>query len=167
MKKFPKLTSAFLLLLAALTLCVSADGAYSSKDDPLVSLSYVNDVLGPEIMAQVMARVEKEYIKLSDISKASAGSYTVLAVKKGQTLMAVSCCEAVVLDGNAVTVVTSAANQKAGAGISDLTAGSVVTNGNVLPANHYLVIPKCDGRGFTVTSDTANILVRGEYNITG
>ena len=105
MKKFPKLTSAFLLLLAALTLCVSADGAYSSKDDPLVSLSYVNDVLGPEIMAQVMARVEKEYIKLSDISKASAGSYTVLAVKKGQTLMAVSCCEAVVLDGNAVTVV--------------------------------------------------------------
>ena len=73
MKKFPKLTSAFLLLLAALTLCVSADGAYSSKDDPLVSLSYVNDVLGPEIMAQVMARVEKEYIKLSDISKASAG----------------------------------------------------------------------------------------------
>ena len=86
MKKFPKLTSAFLLLLAALTLCVSADGAYSSKDDPLVSLSYVNDVLGPEIMAQVMARVEKEYIKLSDISKASAGSYTVLAVKKGQTL---------------------------------------------------------------------------------
>ena len=98
MKKFPKLTSAFLLLLAALTLCVSADGAYSSKDDPLVSLSYVNDVLGPEIMAQVMARVEKEYIKLSDISKASAGSYTVLAVKKGQTLMAVSCCEVVVLD---------------------------------------------------------------------
>ena len=154
MKKFPKLTSAFLLLLAALTLCVSADGAYSSKDDPLVSLSYVNDVLGPEIMAQVMARVEKEYIKLSDISKASAGSYTVLAVKKGQTLMA-------------VTVVTSAANLKAGAGISDLTAGSVVTNGNVLPANHYLVIPKGDGRGFTVTSDTANILVRGEYNITG
>ena len=71
------------------------------------------------------------------------------------------------LDGNAVTVVTSAANQKAGAGISDLTAGSVVTNGNVLPANHYLVIPKGDGRGFTVTSDTANILVRGEYNITG
>ena len=104
---------------------------------------------------------------ISDISKASAGSYTVLAVKKGQTLMAVSCCEAVVLDGNAVTVVTSAANLKAGAGISDLTAGSVVTNGNVLPANHYLVIPKGDGRGFTVTSDTANILVRGEYNITG
>lgn len=167
MKKFPKLTSTFLLLLAALTLCVSADGAYSSKDDPLVSLSYVNDVLGPEIMAQVMARVEKEYIKLSDISKASAGSYTVLSVKKGQTVMASSCCEVAVLSGSTVAVVTSAANLKAGAGISDLTSGTVITNGNVLPANHYLIIPKGDGRGFTVTSDTAEILIRGEYNITG
>lgn len=166
MKKLPKLTSAFLLILAALTLCVSADGVYSSKDDPLVSLSYVNDVLGPEIMAQVMAKIDKEYVKLSDISLASAGLYTSLTVNKGQTLMASSCCEVIVLAGNSVSVITSAANQKAGAGISDLTAGTTVTNGNVLPSNHYLIIPKGDGRGFTVTSETANILIRGEYNIT-
>ncbi len=167
MNKITRLTTVFLLILAALTLCVSADDVYSSQDDPLVSLSYVNDVLGPEIMAQVMAKVEAEYIKISDISVASAGSYTYVTLQKGQTLMAKACCEVVVLDGSATAVITSSVNVAAGAGIHDLTAGSVITNGSLLPLSHYLVIPKADGRGFAVTSDIANILVRGEYHIAG
>ncbi len=167
MNRIRKLAVTFLLLLSALTLCVSADGAYSSEADPLVSLSYVNDVLAPEIMAQVMARVEAEYIKIGDISAVSAGSYTPVTLKKGQTLMAGTCCEAVILDGTATAVVTSPQNVTAKAGICDLTAGGVIENGGVLPVNHYLVIPKADGRGFVVASDTANILVRGEYSIAG
>ncbi len=167
MNRITKLTTIFVLILAALTLCVSADGVYSSHDDPLVSLSYVNDVLGPEIMAQVLTKIETEYVKISDISIASAGSYTYVTLRKGQTLMAKSCCEVIQLEGTATAVITSAANVAAGAGISDLTAGTVIINGALLPANHYMVIPKADGRGFVVTSDTATILVRGEYNITG
>ena len=167
MNKLSKITTMFVLMLAVLTVCVSADDVYSSHDDPLVSLSYVNDVLGPDIMTQVMAKVEAEYVKISDISTISAGSYTYVSLKKGQTLMAGACCEVVLLDGSASAVVTSAANISAGAGLSDLTSGSVVKNGSVISANHYLVIPKGDGRGFTVTSDSANILIRGEYNITG
>lgn len=167
MKRFSKLTTVFVFMLAALTLCVSADGVYSSHDDPLVSLSYVNDILAPEIASQIMAKVEAEYVKISDISIASSGSYTYLSLSQGQTLMAGSCCEVILLDGVSAAVITSAANINAGAGLSDLTSGSVVKNGAAIPVNHYLVIPKGDGRGFTVTSDTANILVRGEYNITG
>ncbi len=167
MNRLSKLSTVFVLLLAALTICVSADGVYSSKDDPLVSLSYVNDVLAPEIVAQVMEKVEAEYIKISDISAASAGSYMLLTLKKGQTVMSSACCEIISLSGSAAVLVTSAANISSGAGISDLTKGSVLTNGTLIPTNHYLVIPKGDGRGFTVTSDNANILIRGEYNITG
>ena len=167
MNRFGKLTVTFLLVLTALTLCVSADGAYSSEEDPLVSLSYVNDVLAPEIMAQVMARIETEYVKIGDISAVAAGSYTLVTLSKAQTLMANSCCEVILLDGKATAVVTSSQNVNAGAGICDLTAGGVVVNDGALPANHYLVIPKADGRGFVVASDTANILVRGEYSIVG
>ena len=165
MNRISKLAVAFSLLLTVLTLCVAADSAYSSVDDPLVSLSYVNDVLGPEIMAQVLAKIETEYVKISDISVASTGSYTYVTLKKGQTLMAKSCCEVVLLDGTATAVITSSSNVAAGAGISDLTVGSVIINGAMIPANHYTVIPKADGRGFVVSSDTATILVRGEYNI--
>ncbi len=167
MNRFTKLTVTFVLLLTALTLCVSADGAYSSVDDPLVSLSYVNDILAPEIVEQVMAKVEAEYIKISDISAASAGSYTNISLTKGQTLMADACCEVILADGAATVIVTAASNVENGAGICDLTAGSMIVNGELLAVSHYLVIPKADGRGIVVTSDTANIMVRGEYHITG
>ena len=167
MKQMIKHMTIFVLILTILTLCVSADGVYSSQDDPLVSLSYVNDVLGPEIMAQVMAKIEAEYVKISDISVASAGSYTYVALKNGQTLMAKSCCEVILLDGTATAVITSSVNVSAGVGIRDLTSGNVVINGALIPANHYMVIPKADGRGFVVSSDTAAVLVRGEYHITG
>ncbi len=167
MKKFTKHIAALILVLTALVLGVSADGVYSSQSDPLVSLSYVNDVLAPEIMSQVMAKIEKEYVKISDITSANAGLYTQVTLKRGQTLMAASCCEMIALDGDATVTVTSAANIKAGAGINDLTGGTVLTNGTKLPINRYLVVPKPDGRGFTVTSATMNILVRGEYNIAG
>ena len=167
MNRFTKLAVTFALILTVLTLCVSADGAYSSQDDPLVSLSYVNDILGPQIMEQVMAKVEADYIKISDIRLALAGSYTPVALQKGQTLMADGCCEVILLDGAAKAVVTSEANVRTGVGLADLTAGVTITNEELLTANHYLVIPKADGRGFAVTSDTANILVRGEYHITG
>jgi hypothetical protein len=167
MNRFTKLAVTFAVLLAALTLCVSADGAYSSVDDPLVSLSYVNDVLAPEIMGQIMERIEKEYVHINDISAMSAGNYSLVSLTKGQTLMADSCCEIVLLDGEATVVVTAVSNVESGVGISDLTVGSVAVNGELLLTNHYLVIPKADGRGLAATSDTANILVRGEYHITG
>lgn len=167
MNRMSKLATIGILLLVSMTLCVSADGTYSTHEDPLVSLSYVNNVLGPQIMEQVLAKIDAEYVKISDISMASAGSYTTLALTQGQTVMADACCEVVLVSGMASAVITAAANVEAGNGISDLTDGAVLVNSNLLPLNHYLVIPKSDGRGFTVTSETATILIRGEYHVAG
>ncbi len=166
MKILKKYLPLLLLLLMLLPFLVSADTVYSSQEDPLVSLSYVNDILGPEIMAQVIARIDAEYVKISDLNSVAAGSYTAVSLTKGQTLMARSVCEIVLLEGSANAVVTSSANVAAGAGIHDLTAGNIVINGAPLPAGHYLVVSKPDGRGLTVLSDTAVILIRGEYHIT-
>lgn len=167
MKRFSRIFSSLVLVTVILTSFVSADNEYSSKDDPLVSLSYVNDVLTPEIVTAVMEKIEKEYVKISDLSSAAKGSYTEVIMEKGQTLMANSCCELILSIGECSSVVTSSNNIKDGVGIIDCTSGSVITNGKTIPSNHYLVIPKADGRGITVSSDTAVVLVRGEYNITG
>lgn len=163
MNRMKKSIIVFILILATLTLGVSADTEYSSADDPLVSKSYVNDVLGPQIMAQVLEKIEKEYVKLSDISNVSAGEYKVLTLSKNQTLMASGVCEIVILSGNATALITSSANVSNGEGLIDLTVGSVITNGSLIKTNSYVIIPKSDGRGFVVTSDSAVILVRGTY----
>ncbi len=167
MKKIAKISAVLLILATVLSVCVSADSVYSTKDDPLVSLSYVEDVLAPQIVEQVMEKVEAEYVKLDDVSKESGGNYETVSLKKGQSLIASSCCEIVILSGTANTVVTSVSVIKAEGGINDLTSGLVVKNGEELPSSHYLIISKGDGRGFSVTSESLVLLVRGDYNITG
>ena len=166
MKNHTKISAVLVLLLALTALCVSADTSYSSLDDPLVSLSYVNDVLGPEIAASVLRTIEGRYLSADELPTVNTG-YSYLTLTQGQTLIAKGICEVIVLDGSASAVVTSAANISAGAGLSDVTAGLVIRDGESVPANHYIVIPKNDGRGLTVSSASSNILIRGEYNIAG
>lgn len=166
MKQFKRSVLVFLLILTVLTVGVAADEAYSSQNDPLVSFSYVNDVLGPQIAEQVMERVEKEYIKISDVASLTAASLKVVTLNKNQTLTVRGVCELVVISGSTTVLVTSASNISSGQGIHDLTDGKILVNGNIIPLNHYTVVPKADGRGFFVTSDTATVLIRGEYDIT-
>jgi hypothetical protein len=50
-------------------------------------------------------------------------------------------------------------------GIADITSGKELLGGDITPINHLLVIPRADRRGLVILSDTATLLVRGEYEI--
>lgn len=165
MKSLKKSALIFVLIITILTFGVSADEAYSSKNDPLVSLSYVNDVLGPQIMAQVLEKIESEYVKMSDITDMMSGELTLITLSKGDTLMSKGVCEIVLLSGNATTLITASSNIEAGQGLIDVTDGTVVTNGALIKANHKIIIPKADGRGIIVTGDAITLIVRGAYTI--
>lgn len=165
MKNIKKSLLVIALILTILTVSVSADEAYSSQNDPLVSLSYVNDVLGPQIMAEVLAKIESQYVKITDITDMSAGDYSLVTLSRDQTLMAKGICEIVVLSGDSTVIISSSSNIEAGQGLVDVTDGAVITNGQLIKVNHKIIIPKADGRGIVVTSDSVSILVRGEYVI--
>lgn len=165
MKNLKKSILVFVLMITVLAFGVSADEAYSSKNDPLVSLSYVNDVLGPQIMSQVLEKIESQYVKISDLTDMSAGDLTLITLSKGDTLMSKGVCEIVLLSGNATTLITASSNIEAGQGLVDVTDGTVVTNGSLIKANHKIIIPKADGRGIIVTGDSVSLLVRGAYTI--
>ena len=165
MKNLKKSLISLILLLTVLAIGVSADDAYSTKNDPLVSLSYVNDVLGPQIMAEVLEKIDSQYIKITDIKELSGGEYTLVTLEKHQTLMAKGVCEIVVLSGNATVLITSSTNIEAAQGLIDVTDGAVVTNGNIIKANHQVIIPKADGRGIAAVSSGVTVLVKGAYTI--
>ncbi len=166
MKSFLKSLLSLAVLSAVLLLCVSADDVYSSKDDPLVSLSYVNDILGPEIMSEVLDKIDAEYVKKADVAVPPSAVYQLLTLDAGSTLMAKGICEIIIVSGDASAVVTSAANVSDGNGLIDTTDGTVITGDSDVPVNHYVVIPVADGRGITAETQV-RILVRGEYNING
>lgn len=175
MKFFNFKKIAILLAILALTLTVSAAGtnnSYDSANDPLVSLSYVEQVLKPQIIEdakeEIIANLIEQYPNLGE-GQGSSGSasseYEVVHLNGGQILMAESSCEIIMTAGAGKVLITSQTNIDAGVGLNDLTTGNRILSNESLPAGHLVLIPRADGRGVAVTSADAYFMVRGEYSV--
>ncbi|MCL2772464.1 MAG: hypothetical protein FWD71_03855 [Oscillospiraceae bacterium] len=97
-----------------------------------------------------------------DPAVVAAATYDLVQLTKDQKIRAKSgTLEMILRPGGTATVISSYQTQ----GIADLTTGNEILNNQDVPINHSLIIPRADGRGITVTSVTAYILVRGDYEI--
>jgi len=164
-------------LSVLLNVSVSADPANSyaaagSSGDPLITegymLKYINKVYTPQL-SQTIDRAIADSLKsvnakLSalDSTESNSGSYILIEMTKGQKLRAKSgTLELILRPGGTASVISDSNIQ----GIADLTSGDELLNGNSLPVNHSLLIPRADGRGIYITSAAAYVLVRGDYEI--
>lgn len=82
----------------------------------------------------------------------------VVSVPKGQRLTAGVGTELIIRDGKAAAIAGT------GGGISDLTAAKDLKEGDIIPLNHLLLVPRDDGRGFKAANDVT-ALVRGQYTV--
>lgn len=161
MKKTVSLVLVAALLLGVLAFVVLA--APGSADDPVVSLSYVTEVLWPQIKDYVDSSSTKvpEASTPSHISPEGmeyTDTFKVINIKKGQKLFGGDGCEVIVRTGS-VTVIASDRG-----GISDVTAGLDLPGNTIAPPNHLLIIPVNDGRGLLVNTDSY-LMVKGDYKI--
>ncbi|MBQ4598690.1 MAG: hypothetical protein IJB19_02125 [Clostridia bacterium] len=203
MKKVLKIAACLLLAgaFAFGAICVYA-ASYSSADDPLISLSYINEVLLPQV--QDMIKDALSGVDIGDITTAPettevpetteipetteqppettepipevtfpAGTvntgvtYVVVQLQAGQTLYAsVNSCEVIVRAGG-TTVVSPFTVKWEEQGVSDTTGGKELYNGETVPTNHTILIPRDDGRGITAGEGGAWLMVRGDYIIKG
>ena len=130
----------FVLKVLVLTLVISvfsmvpmlADPGDST--DPIITLSYVEDVIKKEL------------------------SFQVVNMSKGDVLIGEAGTEIILRMGTAEIIAT----QKGG--LADLTAGTDLTDGTNMPANHHLVIPVDDGRGIKA-KDKVIVMVKGDYTL--
>lgn len=172
-------------LILSLPFALSAASNAGTADDPLVTLSYINQTLKPEITQQIHDQVYAELYKeiwttfsedlkteiLASVGVSTEGTptakanYEVVMLEGGQMLNATGACEIILSSGSALCYVTSPENIAAGVGLRDCTVGAEITNGNDVPLCHYVIIARGDGRGALVTSDIAYFMVRGAYEI--
>jgi len=138
------------LVIMAVGVGVYAAGVYGSQDDPLITKSYLDDVLTPELEAKFQS-------KLSDAVAGQAGTFEVLDMTGGQTLTGYAGCEIILRSGSA-TVLAS------GAGIVNTTAGISAGNASAVAANNLYMIAD-DGDGLKAGSGGAKVLVCGSYSI--
>lgn len=162
MKRKAKITAIFCLI----AMCVAVVGGYiasgtaGTDEDPLISLSYLNDVVIPNITSTVQNSVQS-YIS-DEVAKnvaQSTGTYFVaIQGLSGQTITCHEGTELILRSGSALSVCPGSN------GLVDSTAGFDLTGGNEISLNHVYIIPRQDGRGIYMTTD-GYVMIKGGYDI--
>lgn len=152
-----------LLISGILNTTVSLAVQAGSSQDPLITLSYLNDTFMGEILKKVDSKISARNADIakqtgSNINGSSADSFTVVTMTKGQTLTGDIGCEVMLRIGTASCVTPSAP------GLIDETSGGTLNNSGALVTNH-LYMMTIEGRGVKATADTTKVLVRGTYTV--
>ena len=185
MKKTSAFTRLFTLALAAFTVLTASVMAASvgSSDDPLVTLSYLNEKFLPQVMESVDQKIasrnetvskelsaqirsdaaafEKEYGSAASGEGASFGtvsSFVVVTLSKGQVLYGDIGCEVMLRVGGAQCVAS------ASPGLVNETSGTVIIGGNALEKNNLYMMTVTE-RGVKATAEGTKVLVRGTYSV--
>lgn len=127
-----------------------------SGDDPLITLSYINDKVIPEIKAYIDEKFSENSSAPSGTT--SSSDFSLVNVKANHKIIGDEGTQFVLRMGTGTIVATE------NGGVADLTAGVDLTNGTPIPANHNLLSPKNDSRGVHMDTDGI-LLIKGTYTV--
>lgn len=145
-----------IVLVAAMRVPASADET-SNKSDPLVSLSYVNEVLKPQIISEILSQLEGGSVQ------STASAYIDIDIAAGKILKIGKNCEFIYRGGGAVVITASS---EEGEGITDMSEQTELFSGSALKFGHvyYASLSECD-KFILVTGDKAYFTIRGFYEV--
>lgn len=156
---------------AAACVCVLLTVAYAANaggaDDPLVTLSYLNNTFSKEVQAMVDQTVDARKGEMEDAlakvleqggGTAEDSVFSVVTLNQGQVLEGDVGCEVMLRIGSAVC------GTPGSVGLIDTTTGGNLADGAPLAANHLYLVT-ISTRTVTATSGTVKVLARGPYTI--
>lgn len=85
--------------------------------------------------------------------------FKIIKLPAGKTLIGDASTEIIVRNKDRVKAYVS---DTATGGVSNLISGKDIKNGEIVPNDQLLLIPKADGRGITAKAD-ADIMIKGSY----
>ena len=154
-----------LVICGALNMMVSLAAEVGSSDDPLVTLSYLNDTFLNTIMQKVDQKIAARNSQIAPQTGGQVTSdsgpvstFTVVTLSSGQVLKGDIGCEVMLRVGSAVCVSPSSP------GLIDETSAGTLNNSGALAQNH-LYMMTIENRGVKATAATTKLLVRGTYTI--
>ncbi len=163
-----------LVVLLAGQIVRAGDFAPGSQQDPLVTQSYVE-----QRSEQLKFYFEQKYDEFNSLIQqandritamengggtqpgspaATAAVFQVVNVPSGKSLIGHAGTELVLRGGRATAI------QSELGGLADLTGARDIGQGQIIPDNHLLLIPRTDGRGVKAETDCI-FLVKGRYDI--
>jgi hypothetical protein len=145
-----KAISVIICVVSLFTVVLAEPGG---ADDPLVTKSYVETVLIPQITSYIDQKIGS-----GGSASATSDSFVVVNMKEGQNMICSAGTELILRMGKATVIATEKG------GLADTTAGYDIGNANDMPSNHLLIVPVADGRGITAQNDVI-VMVKGRYEI--
>ena len=173
MKRKLKLAAAVVGVTAAITFGAAALAAAGDSTDPLVTLSYLNDVFAPSVTAKVDeavaaneaalkneldAAIQEWESQLQSQGGGSSSAFSVVTLTRGQKLEGSVGCEIMLRVGSATCLASGSP------GLIDCTDGATLSAGGALVTNHLYMVT-VDIRTVSAAADTVKLLVRGSYTI--
>ena len=155
MKNRKLITILSIALAVVIIAGVSAYAAtsFGTSSDPLITLSYLEKTLTPQLLEQFGDEIETA---LS--SNGGTSTYTVVTLAKGQTLTGAVGCEIMLRIG------TASVSASDSPGLVDTTDASSLNNGSALKTNHLYMVT-IGGNGIKATAASVKVIVRGSYTI--
>ncbi len=130
-----------------------ARSTYGTEDDPLITLSYLQERFKPQIMDEV-----EELLGSGTAGSSPQGSFAVVTLSRGQTLTGQAGCQVMLRIGS---------SQAAGSdypALIDTSTGGELADGGAMVKNHLYMVT-ISGNGLMASSDGTKVLVSGEYSI--
>lgn len=160
LRKFSILLVLLLIISVGFNIAAAlSDGAEpGSEQDPLISKSYVDEIVANNTAEVAQLKQQMEELKNQQQSGGSEG-FVVLNMKTGQTLLPGGGTEIILRSGKAAAV-----SGQNGDNLADVTAGKDLVKGAAVVINHLLISSRDDGRGLKATAE-CYLLVRGAYKI--
>ena len=138
---------ALAVLLAGIT--AYAATKYGTKDDPLITKSYLDSVVQPQLEKELQEQISAAE---ADLQSSVPGEFTELSLNAGESVRCSVGSELLLRSGSA----------RALGSLADTTAGSSVSAGASLSANHlYLTAEEASG---LTAEGSAVVLVSGSYS---
>ena len=155
-----------LLLVSGLMTMTVSLATVGTEQDPLVTLSYLNERFMADVLKKVDEKIEARNEQLvnelngqaAKEDAAKTDTFIVVTLNKDQVLTGDIGCEVMLRVGTASCVTPS------NPGLIDETSAEILGNGKPLVVNH-LYMMTIEGRGVKATADVTKLLVRGTYSI--
>ena len=164
------ITLAAALLLGFAALAASAAASAGTEDDPLVTLSYINDVFLPYLQDLFRKDLEEKETALQDaleqrvsalegagVGGSGGRDYVVETLEAGQTLICQRGAELMLRIGRAAVTAEHIP------GLVDTAAAENLNDGEELIVNHMYMVT-INGNGFRAVG-TVKAVIRGDYTV--
>ena len=158
---------AFALTVLCLGTGVALAAGAGSEDDPLITLSYLNETVLPKLLQDTEANAALRQTELTEQFNqavaqggggSSSASYTVVTLNSGQRMTLDVGSEVMLRVGSA------SAGAAVNPALVDITTGGNLNSGEGLVQNHLYLATMTD-HYITAGGSTVKVLVRGGYTI--